>query len=86
MLESSDPLDTDEPEVSAIGQLISSVEREVRKRTSGQIRGLQITTDGDEIVIFGTTLNYYSRQLATHAALDTPGVVPEKLRNEIEVL
>jgi hypothetical protein len=59
------------------------VEKEVRQRTSGRIRGLQVRLIDGQLVITGRTSTYYAKQLVTHAALETAqdfGVL-----NEVEV-
>jgi hypothetical protein len=59
------------------------VEREVRQRTSGRIRGLQVRVVNGQVVITGRTSTYYAKQLVTHAALEAA----EELGvcNEVEV-
>ncbi|MBI5757742.1 MAG: hypothetical protein HZA46_04415 [Planctomycetales bacterium] len=66
--------------------LVDRIERLVRLRTSGQVRGLRVEIlpgEPGEIVISGRTSTYYAKQLATHAALDVSSNLP--LTNEIEV-
>jgi hypothetical protein len=66
--------------------LADRIERLVRQRTSGQVRGLRVEVlpgEPGEIVISGRTSTYYAKQLATHAALDAVSNLP--LTNEIEV-
>lgn len=63
--------------------LIDRVERLVRERTSGLIRGLRVEMFSGEVVISGRTTTYYAKQLATHAALDVCDHVT--LTNDIEV-
>lgn len=60
------------------------VERFVRSRTGGMIRGLRVNVTNRDVVLTGRTTTYYNKQLATHAALDalTEDAV---LTNEIEV-
>ena len=50
--------------------LVDRVERLVRARAGGLIRGLRVELFPGEIVISGRTSTYYAKQLATHAALD----------------
>lgn len=59
------------------------VEREVRNRTSGRIRALQVRVIDGQVIIRGRTSTYYAKQLVTHAALD----MAEELgvMNEVEV-
>ncbi len=59
---------------SAQGELLTErIERFVRTRTGSAIRGLRIEVFGDSVVISGRASTYYSKQLATHAALDATG-------------
>jgi hypothetical protein len=46
------------------------IRQAVDQRTSGRIRGLQVLLEGSRLVITGRSATYYSKQLATHAALD----------------
>lgn len=64
-------------------QVAERVEQEVRSRTSGRIRGLQVRVYDGQVVITGRTSTYYAKQLVTHAALETA----EQLcvMNEVEV-
>ena len=60
------------------------VERVVRSRTGGMIRELRVEVLDDEIVLTGRTATYYTKQLATHAAL---GLLKDAaLTNDIEVV
>ncbi len=59
------------------------VERVVRSRTGGMIRELRVDVLDDRVVITGRTATYYTKQLATHAALDLLEDV--SLTNEIDV-
>ncbi len=63
--------------------LIEQVERSVRQRTSGLIRGLRVEMFAGEIVLSGRTSTYYTKQLATHAAMDVADNLT--LTNDIEV-
>jgi len=63
--------------------LAELIERHVRSRTRGQIRGLRVEVFDGEIVLSGRTSTYYNKQLATHAARDAAENLP--LNNEIEV-
>lgn len=64
-------------------QIEELVEREVRSRTSGRIRGLEVRVADGQVVIRGRTSTYYAKQLVSHAAMDTA----EQLcvMNEVEV-
>lgn len=59
------------------------VEQLVRQRTMGQIRGLRVEVSEHEVVLNGRTSTYYTKQLATHAALDACDHIT--LINDIEV-
>lgn len=63
--------------------LVDRVERLVRQRTSGLIRGLRVEMLAEEVVLYGRTSTYYAKQLATHAALDA--LDNNGLVNDIEV-
>ncbi len=64
--------------------LACSVERVVRSRTGGTIRDLQVEISGGTVILSGRTNTYYTKQLATHAALDA--IDDASLANMIEVL
>jgi hypothetical protein len=59
------------------------IERCVRLRTGGMIRGLRVDVAEESVVISGRTTTYYNKQLATHAALDAAKEI--SLTNDIEV-
>jgi len=59
------------------------VEREVRSRTSGRIRGLEVRVSDGQVVIRGRTSTYYAKQLVSHAAMDTADQL--SVMNEVEV-
>ncbi len=60
------------------------VEQLVRSRTGGMIRELKVEVLSDSIVLSGCTATYYTKQLATHAAL---GLLDDTtLTNDIEVV
>ncbi len=63
--------------------LRDEIERCVELKTQGMIRGLRVDLAGDCYVISGRTGTYYSKQLATHAALSAGDAV--SLTNNIEV-
>lgn len=68
----------------SVGQGISErIERYVRSRTGGMIKGLRVDVHDRQVVISGRTTTYYNKQLATHAALDA--VENVSLTNDIEV-
>ena len=69
---------------SASGQpLVEVIERFVRSRTSGMIRGLQVEVLDGHVVISGRASTYYAKQLVTHAAFDVAKGCT--LTNDIEV-
>ena len=51
-------------------ELTELVERVIRNRTGGQVRDLRVDVFDGEVVLSGRTSTYYTKQLATHAALD----------------
>lgn len=57
------------------------IEQVVLSRTSGRIRGLRVKVLDGTAVISGRTSSYYSKQLATHAALEEV----DSVQNEVEV-
>ena len=63
--------------------LAELIERHVRSRTGGQIRGLRVEVINGEVILSGRTSTYYTKQLATHAARDAAENL--LLANEIEV-
>jgi hypothetical protein len=60
------------------------VEQTVLARTGGRIRELRVHLSGDRLVITGRTSTYYSKQLATHAAIDA-AATEFPVQNEVEV-
>lgn len=61
----------DIPTLGSRGELlIERLERLIQQRTSGGIEQLQIDVVADEVVLSGRTHTYYTKQLATHAALE----------------
>lgn len=54
----------------ATTELTGLVERVIRNRTGGQIRELRVDVLKGEVVLSGRTTTYYTKQLATHAAMD----------------
>lgn len=55
---------------SGVGDRQEMIRQLVDSRTGGRIHGLQVLVEGSRIVISGRATTYYSKQLATHAALD----------------
>ncbi len=51
-------------------ELTEMVERVIRNRTGGQIRELRVDVFNGEVILNGMTSTYYTKQLATHAAMD----------------
>lgn len=64
-------------------ELIDAIERMVRIRTGGTIRGLRVEAGDNGVVLSGRASTYYTKQLATAAALETADEV--NLTNNIEV-
>ena len=54
----------------ATSELTELVERVIRNRTGGPIRELRVDVFNGEVILTGQTSTYYTKQLATHAALD----------------
>jgi hypothetical protein len=63
--------------------LKETIEKFVQSRTGGMIRELRVDVNERDVVLWGRTSTYYSKQLATHAALDATAHV--SVTNEIEV-
>ena len=63
--------------------LVEQIERFVQARTSGTIRGLRVDVVAGEVIISGRASSYYTKQLATHAAMHA--VEDLSLSNQIEV-
>ncbi len=59
------------------------IEKEVRSRTSGRVRELQVRVQQGQVVITGRTSTYYAKQLVTHAALENADDL--YVMNEVEV-
>ena len=63
--------------------VVERIERVVRLRTGGTIRGLRVEVGDDRVTLTGRATTFFCKQLATSAAL---GVLGEKtLSNLIEV-
>lgn len=71
------------PEARPSNELIDTIERMVRVRTGGTVRGLRVEVGDNGIVLSGRASTYYTKQLATQAALETAEDV--NLTNNIEV-
>lgn len=56
--------------VGPASSLCETVERAVHARTNGMVRDLQVDLVDGELVVTGHTNTFYSKQLATHAALE----------------
>ncbi len=56
--------------LTAVMDRQEQIRQVVDSRTSGRIRGLQVAVEDSKVVISGRATTYYSKQLATHAALD----------------
>ena len=53
--------------------LVDQIERTIRQKTSGGIRGLRVEMlpgSPSEVVLSGRAPTYYLKQVATHAVLD----------------
>jgi hypothetical protein len=55
---------------SGFAELEELIEKEVRLRTCGRVRGLQVRILEGQVVITGRASTYYAKQLVTHAALE----------------
>lgn len=77
-----EPKSSQEPDRST-QNLAELLRDSIRIRTNGSIRSLEVTVNGDSIVISGRTSRYYYKQLATSAALATSQ--QHELSNQIEV-
>lgn len=53
--------------------LAERIEGAVRERTGGRIRGLRVEIEEGQIVISGRVSTYYTKQLVTHAVLESTG-------------
>lgn len=63
--------------------VVDRLERLIRERTGGLIRGLRVEVLPGQVIVSGRTNTYYLKQLATHAALE--GTENLELTNSIEV-
>ena len=64
-------------------RVVERIERVVRLRTGGMIRGLHVEVGEGRVVLTGRTSSFYNKQLATHAALGALG--DQTLSNLIQV-
>ena len=64
-------------------RLAASVERAVQAETGGGVQNLSVEVCHDGILLRGSCLSYYCKQLAQHAAMAVPGGA--RLVNCIEV-
>lgn len=67
--EASPTADRTVRETSA-ARFVERIEEIVRLKTGGMIRGLRVEVGQDNVILTGRTTTFYSKQLATHAALD----------------
>lgn len=71
------------PNAGARHDLVARIERVVHSRTAGRIRELRVDVDDDSVVLSGVVPTYYTKQLATHAAMDE--LSHHRLVNSIDV-
>ena len=72
--------DTGKPPVA---ELTATIERRIRRQTASRIRDLAVEVGRSSIILRGSCLTFYTKQLAGHAAM---GVLEgETLSNQIEV-
>ncbi len=67
----------------ANAEVLREVERNIRLRTGGTVRDIQVVFNGEIIVVTGRTSTYYSKQLVSWAAADAAS--GRDVLNEIEV-
>ena len=78
------PLQMDRPSrEKPADRVVERIEKVVRLRTGGMIRGLRVEVGENRVVLTGRTSSFYNKQLATHAALGALG--GQTLSNLIEV-
>ncbi|MGC1272921.1 MAG: hypothetical protein WBC44_04385 [Planctomycetaceae bacterium] len=82
MREATPTTDRTAPDTAA-DRFVERIEQFVRLRTGGMIHGLHVEVGSDRVVLTGRTSTFYSKQLATHAALDV--LDDQTLSNLIEV-
>ncbi len=66
-----------------VHQASREIEYSVRQLTGGLIRGLQVSSDQDRVIMTGSTDLYYHKQLATRAVMET--LDGRQFNNEIVV-
>jgi osmotically-inducible protein OsmY len=59
------------------------IERQIRRETSDKVRDLHVEVRRDSVVLEGRCGTFYSKQLASHAAMALCGVTP--VINQIDV-
>lgn len=65
-------------------KLAASIERAVRIETCGRVRNLHVEVTRGRVLLVGRCTNYYTKQLAQHAAMIFSG--GRELTNSIEVV
>jgi len=63
--------------------LVASIERAVQEETGRGVRDLCVKVSEEGVLLQGRCSSYYTKQLAQHAAMATPG--GDAVTNEIEV-
>ena len=72
------------PETLAEAELlVASIERAVQEETGRGVRDLCVKVSEEGVLLRGRCSSYYTKQLAQHAAMATPG--GDTVTNEIEV-
>ncbi|MDZ7617895.1 MAG: BON domain-containing protein [Patescibacteria group bacterium] len=72
------------PETLAEAELlVASIERAVHEETGRAVRDLSVKVSEEGVLLRGRCSSYYTKQLAQHAAMATPG--GDAVTNEIEV-
>ncbi len=64
-------------------RLVASIERAVQAETGRGVRDLSVEVSEEGVLLRGRCSSYYTKQLAQHAAMATPG--GDTVTNEIEV-
>jgi hypothetical protein len=70
--------------LSEAEKLAASIERVVRRETSGAVRDLHVEVNREGILLTGRCSTYYAKQMAQHAAMTVPA--GGQLTNLIEVV
>lgn len=60
------------------------IERQIRERTRGRIRGIQVAIDDNRVTVRGVSPTYYVKQLAIHALLEH--IEPKGLTPIVEIV